>query len=153
MSDAHRFADVPQEVIDLVTVVRNRYFETLSGAQIKIAFDTKKRTSGGNIVFGRMQKANDLIRYLTDDTQAPQGFDFILYLDQNIYHAMGEADRTRLIFHELCHCGVDLDRKDPFYIIPHDVETFYAEIEYNKDNPRWYESMSQIAAEVYAADD
>jgi len=150
----HRYENVDPLVQEVVNKVMDDHFENLTGAKIKTIFDTKKRTHGGKFVLGRMQKCNDLIKYLTDDDRvSPEGYDFLLYLDKNIYEAMDEENRIRLIFHELCHCGVDFDRTDPYYIVPHDVETFYAEIEMNSDNLRWYEGMSAVAESVYAGDD
>jgi len=150
----HRYENVDSLVEEAVEKVMEEHFDHLTGAKIKTIFDTKKRTHGGRFVLGRMQKCNDLIKYLTDDDQiSPQGYDFLLYLDKNIYEAMDEVNRRRLVFHELCHCGVDFDRNDPYYIVPHDVETFYAEIEFNNDNPRWYEGMAAVAESVYAEDD
>lgn len=154
MSNVHRYENVDSSVTDLVSDVLQTYFNDLAGAKIKVIFDTRKRTHGGNIVLGRMQKCNELIKYLTDDDeQSPEGYDFFLYLDKNIYEALDDAQRRQVIFHELCHCGVDFDRDDPYYIVPHDVETFYVEIEYNVGDPRWYEALSTVANAVYARTD
>jgi len=154
MADADRYEIVGAEVDTLVSAVMEEHFDILTGVKIKTIYDTKKRTHGGRIVFGRMQKCNDLIKFLTDDVQvSPQGYDFFLYLDKNLYQTIDEVDKRALIFHELNHCGVDFDRTDPYYIVPHDVETFYAEIEYHKDDSRWHERLSAVADSVYAPTD
>jgi len=154
MADAHRYEDVTPDVVELVNVVLEEHFDELIGAKIKPIFDTKKRTHGGRVVLGRMQKCNELVKFLTNDQAiSPEGFDFFLYLDKNIYQAMHEEQRKELVFHELCHCGVDFDRSDPYYVVPHDVETFYKEIEFHADDPRWYEKLSVIAEAVYVETD
>ncbi len=146
-----RYQDPPAEVLDLVDRVRREWFPYLVNAKIKVLFDTKKRMSGGHFVLGRIQATSTVMRHLTrDEAGSDQGFDYILYLDAQVWDAIDETDRVRLIRHELRHCFYDLDAKtNPYKIIGHDIEDFREELELNKDDPRWRERVAAIAASLY----
>lgn len=144
-----RFEDADHQTVDFVNQVINDDFINLAGAKIKVLFDQKKRTSGGKYVLGRMQKANDLIRTLTREDGVEEGYDYILYLDMAVWESIDDTDKKRLIRHELCHCDVDFDRSTPYGLKDHEINDFYSEIEYNRDDPRWGERLSTIAESIY----
>lgn len=149
-----RFEDVPQWVYDKMNEIRRDSFTHLTNAAIRILYDTKKRKSKGSYVLGRMQKSNDLVRKLTvDEVESPEGTDYIMYLDKAVFENVDESDQTRIIRHELCHADVDLDSDNPYKIIGHEIEDFYSEIEYNKDDPRWTERCATVAESVYERED
>lgn len=146
-----RFEEADQHTIDFVNqIITDDSFINLNGAKIKILFDQKKRKSGSKYVLGRMQKANDLIRTLTrEDDTAEEGYDYILYLDMAVWESIDDADKKRLVRHELCHCDVDFDKSNPYAIKDHEITDFYSEIEYNRDDPRWAERLVTIAESIY----
>jgi predicted metallopeptidase len=146
-----RFEDVTQEVDDFVKKVRKEYFGELASANIKVLYDTKKRTSGGKIVLGRMQKTNDLLRHLTvDDANDTEGYDYIMYLCKAAFDNVDDEDKVRLIRHELQHCDVDMDaNSNPYKLRGHELEDFYDEIELNRDDARWAERCVDVALSMY----
>ncbi|MBF0605966.1 MAG: putative metallopeptidase [Candidatus Magnetobacterium sp. LHC-1] len=150
----NRFEDAPSSVIALVNEVRNQYFSELINVSIRVLFDRKKRTSSGNIVLGRIQKTNDLTRHLTkEDTATAEGYDFILFLDKLAFTNIEKKDQVRLIRHQLRHIIVDPESpKNPYKLVGHDVENFYAELELNKDDIRWDERVREVAMSLYDLD-
>lgn len=145
-----RFEEADQHTVDFVNEVINEDFISLAGAKIKVLFDQKKRKSGGKYVLGRMQKANDLIRTLTkEDGTAEEGYDYILYLDIAVWESIDDTDKKRLVRHELCHCDVNFDRSVPYGLKDHEVQDFFSEIEYNREDPRWGERLATIAESIY----
>jgi hypothetical protein len=146
-----RFEDVPGQVESFVQNVLDNNFPELQGALIKVMFDTKKRKSGGKFVFARIKKTNDELKaFATKDDGTP--YDYIMFLDKNLWLALDDKDRDKLVFHELCHCKVDLESTDQYKIQDHEIQTFYAEIEYSKDDPRWLERVTAICESVHDPD-
>lgn len=148
-----RFVDASQNALDTVREVRHEHFPELQGAEIKVLFDTKKRTSGGKLVLGRMKKTNEVERHLSkDQTGSEEGYDYIMYLDQVAWEIAEDEDRVRLVRHEMRHCDVDLDTNgNPYKIKGHDIEDFQTEIRLNQDNLDWgIQLAARVAAEYEA---
>jgi hypothetical protein len=145
-----RFIDASDEARKVLAEVRAGWFDPiLEAATIKVLFDTKLRKRGGKIVLGRILKANDLIRRLTDDL-AEDGVDYVLFLDQVAFENIPEKDKVRLVRHELRHCKVTGTVEKPKYkVIPHDIEDFVVEIELNKDNVGWASNAAQLVSDIY----
>lgn len=145
-----RFEDAPAQTEEFVMNVREK-FPNLDGALIKVMYDTKKRKSGGRLVLGRIKKTNDELKAFAVD-EAGQPFDYVMYLDKMVWDNISPEDRERLVFHELCHCVTDFDSNDQYKIQDHEIQTFYAEIEFTKDDPRWAERVGAIAEQLYDPD-
>lgn len=142
-----RFEDAPAQTEDFVMGVR-RHFPNLDGALIKVMYDLKKRKSGGRYVFARIKKTNDELKaFAVDESGAP--FDYVMFLDKLLWEALSEEDREKIVHHELCHCVTDFDSNDQYKIQDHEIQTFYAEIEFCKEDPRWVERVSVICESVY----
>jgi len=107
-----------------------------------------KKTSGGNMILGSMNKATPRENYLTSN-DGEDGVNYIMILDGNIFHSLDEEDKKRIIRHELNHAHIDLDAKDPYKIVGHEIEDFFKEVEYNKDEPRWKDRVFAIAEQIY----
>lgn len=144
-----RYEDVSEGLITQAQDIINRYFPELINAKIKILFDLKRRKYQGTTTFARISSANDLVRHFTADEINSEGVDYVLYLDKNIWENIEEPDRIRIIRHELQHCQVDPEAKEPYKTRKHELEDFYDEIEFNKDDPRWKERVFVIAESVY----
>lgn len=145
----NRFIAGSEEAKEILQEVRQKWFPLLEQAIIKILFDTKKRTSGGKIVLGRILKANDLIRRLTDNL-AEEGCDYILFLDEVAFVNIPAEDKIRLVRHELRHCKVIETKKGITYkIIPHDLEDFTIEVKLNEDKIDWAKNAVQLTADIY----
>jgi hypothetical protein len=143
-----RFENGTQDVVDLMEQVRDEWFKGLSPARIRVLFDTKKRVVAKKLVLGRIMKANDLIRRLTEHF-APGGCDYVLFLDKLAYANMDRDDKIRLIRHELRHCVYNPFAKNVWALIPHDIEDFEAEIALNKASAGWAKRIAQITLAIY----
>lgn len=146
---SHRFVEASEEAITKTQEVRDELFPLLESATIKVLFDTRMRKRGNKIVLGRMLRANDLIRKLTDDL-AEEGCDYIMFLDEVAFTNIPPADQVRLIRHELRHCKVMGTPEKPRYkVIPHDIEDFEVEISLNSDNVGWARNAAQLTSDIY----
>ena len=146
---SHRFIEATEEAVTKTKDAITEWFPQLEPAIIKVLFDTKMRKRGSKIVLGRIVKANDLIRKLTDDL-AEEGCDYIMFLDQVAFENIPVKDKVRLIRHELRHCKVTGTVEKPKYnLIPHDIEDFVIEIELNKDDVGWASNAAQLTADIY----
>ena len=147
-----RFEDAPLQVVEFVEKVVEDEFPALQTALFKVMFDTKKRKSGGRYVFARIKKTNDELKAFAV-TEAGQPYDYVMFLDKLLWEGIEDADRKRLVFHELCHCVTDFESNaDQYKIQDHEIQTFYAEIEFTSDDPRWVERVSLICESLYDPD-
>ena len=146
-----RYEEVTEEVKKLFREVQAKYFPELKNAKIITLFDVKKRASGGRVVLGRIMRTNDLLRHLTkDEAVAIEGYDYIITLDKEGWNAIGDADRVRLLRHELRHTHYDIDSEsNPYRLLDHSITDFYEEVELNKDDPRWRERVATIVEDIY----
>lgn len=146
-----KFDEVYDETYEIMKECIEEHMPELVNAKIKILFCLKKRTSGGKLVLGKMQKANNLIKYLTaNEVGEDEGYDYVMTLDKVAYDLMEADDKKRLVRHELRHCFVDNDSEaNPYKIIGHDIEDFHEEIELNRENVNWANRCGTIAEAEY----
>ena len=146
-----RYEEPTEEVKKLLREIQAKHFPELKNAKIITLFDVKKRTSGGRIVLGRIMKTNDLLRHLTkDEAVAMEGYDYIVALDKEGWNAIGDADRVRVLRHELRHAYYDIDSdSNPYRLLDHSITDFYEEVELNKDDPRWRERVAAVVEDIY----
>ena len=146
-----RYEEVTDDVRRLLDEVQAKHFPELKNAKIITLFDLKKRTSGGRVVLGRIMKTNDLLRHLTkDEAVAIEGYDYIITLDRQGWDAIADADRVRVLRHELRHTFYDIESEDnPYRLLDHSITDFYEEVELNKDDPRWRERVATVVADIY----
>lgn len=144
-----RFEEPTKEAEEILNEVLEESFPVLEGAAIKILFDTKKKKSGGKYEIARIQKCNELMRHLSANNINPNGHDYIMYVDGNIWNEIPRSDKKRLIYHELSHTDVDFEKNDPYKLRGHEIEGFHSELEYNKDDPQWGDRLAQIAESIY----
>lgn len=144
-----RFEDAPRQVVSFVEGVQEKNFPALDTAMVKVMFDTKKRKSGKKYVFARIKKTNDELKAFAVN-ETGQSYDYIMFIDKLIWEALEEVDRDRLVFHEFCHCETNFESDTNQYKIQdHEIQTFYSEIEYCADDPRWAERVAIIAESVH----
>jgi hypothetical protein len=147
---ALRYEDVSETVMEMFRKVKSQYFTELKNAKIKVLFDLKKRKSGGKIVIGRIVKSNDLIRHLTKNGNAEEGYDFIITLDKKCWDHISEEDRVKILRHELRHTSYDLESEDnPYKLVDHSILDFYEEVEMNQGDPRWRERVATLTEDIY----
>lgn len=147
---ALRYEDVTDTVMEMFRRVKSQYFPELKNAKIKVLFDLKKRKSGGQVVIGRIVKANDLIRHLTKNGNAEDGYDFIITLDKKCWDHITDEDRVKILRHEMRHTSYDLESEDnPYKLVDHSILDFYEEVEMNQSDPRWRERVAILTEDIY----
>jgi len=146
----NRYDDVTQEENDLLREIRAEYCPELRNANIKMLFDLKKRQYDGKIVLGRIQKANDLVKYFTQNEEDEAGVDYIIFLDKICWDAIQRSDKIKLLRHELRHAFFDADsEKTPYKLLPHDIEDFAEEVHLNQDDVSWRLRVAELTAAIY----
>ena len=143
----NRYEDVTLAEYTILREIRESLFSELSGAEIKLVFDTKKKKSGGKIVLARIKKPSEVEKFLCVDP-----VDYIIFLDQNAWMLSDQDDRIRLMRHELRHTDVDPAAKKPYKLRAHTVEDFYTEISLNQNKPRWAEELALMVDMKYDED-
>jgi len=145
-----RFTDVDPDTKKMINEIISKDFSHLTQAKIKMIFDQKKRKSGGRYQLGKMQKSNDLIRYLTSrEALDPEGFDYLMFIDENVFEVLDQADKVRLVRHLLQYADIDFEAEKPYKIRKEEVITWYDELEFNKDDPKWFQRLEVIAESIY----
>jgi hypothetical protein len=148
-----RFTDVDTDTKKMINEIISKDFSHLTQAKIKMIFDQKKRKTGGRYQLGKMQKSNDLIRYLTSrEAMDPEGFDYLMFIDENVFEALDQSDKVRLVRHLLQYADIDFEAEKPYKIRKEEVITWYDELEFNKDDPKWFERLEVIAESIYNQD-
>jgi hypothetical protein len=132
----HFWRDTSETTANIFSKLIKNNFPLLKKANfIFVLRDNEKTDDEGNIIAGEARKISGKERDLW-------GFDFEICLDAEIWSKMNKADKYRLGFHELCHCGVETEEgsTEPKFddngklktkIIKHDIwlKTFKQEIE------------------------
>lgn len=146
-----RYEETPEHVFKLFKEIQTTYFPELRNAKISILYDLKKSSKGGKVQLGCIKRPNDLIRHFSkDEAIAIEGYDYIIILDKVCFENVSERDRERILRHELRHTYFDIDTEDnPYRLVDHDITDFYAEIELNKDDPRWGQRCASLTADIY----
>ena len=144
-----RYEDVSKDVLDITDAVQKQYFSYLANARIKYLFDNKKVTNGGKLVAAWIKKANDVLKFITGGEL--EGFNYVVRIDKLMWDAIEEKDKIRIIRHELRHAFYDSESDDPYKLVGHDIEDFYAEVELaeKEGDLRWRERISEILHSVW----
>ncbi len=147
---ALRYEDVSETVMEMYRKVKSQFFPELKNAKIRVLFDLKKRKSGGRVVVGRIMKSNDLVRHLTKNANAEDGYDFIITLDRKCWDHITDEDRVKILRHELRHISFDIESDDnPYKLVNHSILDFYEEVEMNQNDPRWRERVVTLTEDIY----
>ena len=143
MEKTDRYEDAPQEVLNILGEVRDKYFPHLVNAHIKMLLDNKKRVSQKKLLLGKIIKPNDLVKHFVDnDTH------YVIVLDKVGTEILSPEDKIRLIRHELRHAFID--EKGNYIVIPHDYEDFEEEIKLNAEDVGWAHRAVTMVSDVYA---
>lgn len=147
---ALRYEDVTETVLEMYRKVKSQYFPELKNAKIRVLFDLKKRKSGGRVVVGRIVKSNELLRHLTKNASAEEGYDFIITLDRKCWDNITDDDKVKILRHELRHISFDIESEDsPYKLVNHSILDFYEEVEINQGDPRWRERVATLTEDIY----
>lgn len=142
-----RYEEADEGLVEVFLNVLDEHFSSLQYLKFKLVFDLKKRIKAGKLLMANIEVPGPKLRYFSRDKVAAEGYDFIIFVDKKAWELAGTEDRKRLIRHELRH--VFIDEKGDAKLIGHDLEDFYAEIELNKDNPRWGQKLATLVKDVY----
>lgn len=140
-----RYEAAPQEMIDIARTLIRDHFESLANANIIFLIDTEKRTSGGKLCLAKIQRANDLIRFLTKDlVEDVDGTDYIVTVDKLAWRLATPQDKVRILRHELRHTEYNSEAKNPYSLRGHTIEDFYEEVDLNAEDPRWADRLVML---------
>jgi hypothetical protein len=150
-----RYTDAPKACTDLAESIINEHFSdlrSLSHSKIKLLLDSKKTLHNGKLVLGKCQKPNEIVKHFTiPETKDANGYQYIISLDQIGWDTMQDADKVRLLRHELRHVGVMDDDNPKPSIEPHDLEDFCAEAILNVDDPDWARKVAKKVLAIYGS--
>jgi len=145
-----RYYDAEPVVYDLMRdLVHERFGNSLSAANIKILMDSKVKIDKLNnkITFASIKSTNDVEKFLSKDGHNLEGIDYIIFLSDLVWELADEANKKRILSHELRHTF--LDEKGKYKLVRHDIEDFYAEVRLNEDDPMWGQALSAVAMSKY----
>ncbi len=148
-----RFEEAVTEVTDKVNYIIRNKFPQLETCKIEVVMDTRKRKSGGKYVLVKLDKTTPMVRHLSADNTYPDGIDYILTIDKQVYFELNDHDRERIIAHGLYHSDCDFEKDIPYGVRKPTVQTFYEEIQANQDDARWAERLGVMAESIYDRDD
>lgn len=143
-----RYDDCDKSVYDMLNNIVAEHFPDYDFMNFKLIFDNKKKKKGGSYVFATIKRVNELTEFL-----ASENFHFVVLIDKQIWNAVDEEDKKRILRHELRHVFLDEEANDPYKLKDHSVNDFYEEIELNKNDPRWAERVAEIASSIYEKED
>jgi len=149
------FEEVEQDVEELLRKIIREDFPNVADAKIKPLYYMKKKMSKGVATLSYIAKTTPILNYLTGSSNGEgEGYNYILFMDGNVFPVLEYSDKVRVIRHELCHIFIDLESEtNPFKMIDHEIQDFYSEIEHSKDDPKWRERIFVVAEAVYAKDE
>lgn len=142
-----RYIDCDDEFVQCFLDVVEERFPSYINLNIKLLFDTKKRVSGGQVVLASIHTTSAMAKFFSKDDTATEGYDFVLVVDRKAWELSNQLDKKRLISHELQH--IFIDEKGKPKLVGHEIEDFYQEIEWNKDDPEWRRNLAIQAIAMY----
>lgn len=118
---ADKWILVDQEVLDIAGEIISEHLPELDGSSIAFMFRDKAPNSNGKVTMGQAKKVSGEWQALGLD------YDFFIWLAQDIWYSLTEAQKRALVHHELMHCGYSGEGEDQKpTMIPHDMEEFNA---------------------------
>jgi hypothetical protein len=142
-----RYIDCNEDLVRVFLDIVEERFPSFIHLNIKLLFDTKKRVSAGKLVLASISTTSDMTKFFSKDNNAMDGYDFVIIVDNKAWDLASEADKRRLISHELQH--IFIDEKGKAKLIGHEVEDFYQEIERNSDDPEWARNLTIQLVALY----
>ena len=149
-----RFCPIDRDTKMIVNSIIEKDFKYLLGANIAILFDSKKSKKSGRYIPGKFKKTNDIERYLSTEylneyENPSHGYDYLMLIDENIFEKIDQKDKIRLIRHLLEFADIDYEADNPYKIRDPEVSTWFKELEFNKDDPTWYQRIEGVAESIY----
>jgi hypothetical protein len=143
----NRYEEADDNLTEVFLNVVEKTFPQYQQFRFKLIYDLKKRISQGKITLASIELANPKIKFFSRDKIAVDGYDFLVIVDKKAWDLAPMTAKPRLIRHEMRHVFMAEDGSPK--IIGHEIEDFYAEIEFNKDDPEWRRKLATVVADVY----
>lgn len=143
----NRYEEADDSLVEVFLNVMEERFPQYQFLKFKLVYDMKKRVKGGKVVLASIELASPKIKFFSQDEKAADGYDYILFVDQNAWKLSSDKDKVRLISHELRHVFVDEYGKPK--LVGHEIEDFYQEIKLNADDPEWGRKLVSLITDVY----
>lgn len=143
-----RYEEADDSLVEVFIDVLGKRFPYYQNLSFKLLYDNKKKVSKGNIVLASTELTSDKIKFFSKDNVQVEGYDYIVTVDKKAWEVAADADKIRLISHELSH--VFVDEKGKCKLLGHELEDFYKEIEYNRDDPKWGIKLAQLVDDMYS---
>lgn len=137
---AVEWIQVDGEVIDLAKDVIEKWHPDLAEASIAFVFRSEAPVTNGMITYGQAQRIKPEHQLLGLD------HDFLIWLAQDRWYGLTEAQKVALIDHELCHCMITA--KGEAKLQPHDIQEFACIIE---RHGFWWPNPERFIEAVQAA--
>jgi hypothetical protein len=139
MGASFKFAD--EEVKLIARDLIRQYHTHLINARIIYLFREGDWDSQGKLVFAKAHKLGGREQFLTEAN-------FAIVINEKVWQRLNTAQRTALIDHELCHCGINGEDKEgnPRWTIwAHDLEEFRAIV---NRHGLWRPDVQQFARSI-----
>ena len=152
-----KFEEIDSHTQELFDKVKEG-FPDIENAKFKLLFRKNKKGNEDFIVFAEICKFSSLVKHITMDIPGfeDEGLHYCVIIDNNIWNVLDDADKWRILRHELLHTSVKYkeDGTVEYNIRKHTVETFYEEIELESKgtpdcDPRWKEKIVTTAIALY----
>jgi len=143
----NRYLDCSEDLVEVFISVMEQRFPALGYLKFKLVFDTKKRVSKGRLTLASIEVASEKIKYFSKDNVAVDGYDYVIIVDNKAWELASDADKRRLMSHELRH--VFIDESGRCKTVDHDVQDFAIEIKANEDDPDWGKKLVRLVTDVY----
>jgi hypothetical protein len=142
-----RYLDADDSLVGVFLDVVDSRFGSLMNLKFKLIYDTKKRMKQGKIVLASIELCNPKLKFFSADDIAVDGYDYIIIVDHKAWELCNDADKKRIISHELQH--VFVNEAGDCKLIGHDIADFYIEIQQNQDDPEWAKNLSELTFAIY----
>ena len=144
----NRYEEADESLVEVFLDVVEKVFPAYQNLNFKLIFDTKRRVKGGRTVLANIELASEKVKFFSKDDVAVEGYDYIIVVDKKAWELSANTkNRERLIRHEMKHAFIDPKGKPK--LVGHEIEDFYSEIEYNKDDPEWARKLATLVSDVY----
>jgi hypothetical protein len=145
-----RYYDADDKAVKLLTEIVDKGFPELRPIRIKLIIDSKLKIDKlrDAPTFAYIKAANDVERFLTKSGMDLNGVDYFVFVNELVWDLASEINKKRIISHELRHAYVDPE-SGACKLVKHDIEDFFAEIELNKDDPKWAAALGAVVIAKY----
>lgn len=150
-----KYEEVEQSVIDMLNkVILDYHFTDINDAKFKVVYRTKKKGKNSFITVAEICATSEMVKFLTSN-EIEDGYDYLIIIDKNIYEALEDPDKIRVLRHELRHTEVTVNDKTgtiSYGTRRHTIEDFYEDVDIESKvdgDMRWKERLSTISESIY----